>query len=227
MKNSKSILWGIVLIIVGLLLGLKSFNIITFDIFFSGWWTLFIIIPCFIGLISEKEKTGNLIGLIIGIILLLACLDILNFDIVWKLILPIIIVILGLSLIFKNTLKKEVNDKINDLNKNLNNEDGYFSAFSSQDLKLDKEEFKGTNLNAIFGGIKLDLRDAKIKNDVVINASAIFGGIDILVPNNIDIEIKSTSIFGGVSNNKKENKEDKKITIYINATCIFGGVEIK
>ena len=227
MKNSKSILWGIILIIVGLLLGLKAMNIISFDIFFDGWWTLFIIVPCFIGLISEREKTGNLIGLLIGVAILLACLDVVDFDILWKLVLPVIIVIIGLSLIFKNTIKKEVSEKINNLNKELNEEEGIFAAFSSQDINLDKKEFKGTNLNAVFGGIKLDLRNAKIKEDVIINTSAIFGGIDIFVPDNVNVEVKSTSIFGGVTNKKSNKESDKKVTIYINATCIFGGAEIK
>ena len=64
---------------------------------------------------------------------------------------------------------------------------------------FDKEEFKGKNLDAIFGGIDLDLRGAKITSDVVINASAVFGGIDIIVPENVKVKIKSNAIFGGVS----------------------------
>ena len=41
------------------------------------------------------------------------------------------------------------------------------------------------------------------------------------------INLKSNSIFGGVSNNKKCNVDDNSYTIYINASCMFGGVEIK
>ena len=70
------------------------------------------------------------------------------------------------------------------------------------------------------------MREVKIKEDVVINASSVFGGIDIIVPDDVNIKIKSNSIFGGV-NNKKKNNEDKKYTIYVNASCLFGGVDIK
>ena len=70
------------------------------------------------------------------------------------------------------------------------------------------------------------MREAKIKEDVVINTSAIFGGIDIIVADDVNIKIKSNSIFGGV-NNKKKNNTDKKYTIYVNASCLFGGVDIK
>ena len=93
MKNK---IWGIVLIILGLIFGLNALEITDIDIFFDGWWTLFIIVPCFIGLITEREKTGNLIGLLVGIALLLGCLDILEFEIIGKLIFPVILVIIGL-----------------------------------------------------------------------------------------------------------------------------------
>ena len=50
---------------------------------------------------------------------------------------------------------------------------------------------------------------------------------DIYIPDNCKVKIKSNSIFGGVSNNKKCNVDDNSYTIYINASCMFGGVEIK
>ena len=56
MKNISSIVWGIVLIALGLIFGLNALEITKIDIFFEGWWTLFIIIPCFIGLIKDDDK---------------------------------------------------------------------------------------------------------------------------------------------------------------------------
>ncbi len=70
------------LIALGIILGLNALGITNINIFFEGWWTLFIIVPCFIGLFTEKEKTGNIIGLLIGIVLFLGCRDLLDFDII-------------------------------------------------------------------------------------------------------------------------------------------------
>ena len=61
MNNMKSILWGVVLVLLGVLVGTNSLGITNIDIFFDGWWSLFIIIPCFIGLFSNEDKTGNII----------------------------------------------------------------------------------------------------------------------------------------------------------------------
>ena len=71
MKKIGNILWGIVFIALGIIIALNTLGVAKINVFFDGWWTLFIIIPCFIGLFKEREKTGNIIGLLIGIVLLL------------------------------------------------------------------------------------------------------------------------------------------------------------
>lgn len=227
MKKFRNILWGLVLILIGLVIGGNALEITNIDLFFDGWWTLFIIVPCFIGLFKENEKTGNVIGLLIGIALLLACQDIIDFDIIAKLWFPAILVCIGISIIFKDTIGGKVNDKIRKLNENKTNQNEYCATFSGQDLKFDGEKFTGAELTAVFGGIECDLRKAIIESDIVINTSSIFGGIDILVPENVKVKVKSSSIFGGVSNKKKTSQNTETHTVYINATCLFGGVDIK
>lgn len=227
MKNFKNILWGVILIIIGIILGGNSLGLFDIDIFFDGWWALFIIIPSFVGLITDDDKTGNAVWMVIGLLLLAGANDIINFDLIWKMIVPIIIVIVGLSLIFKDTFNSSVSKSIKKLNSKINKDEGINTTFSNQNIKLDDEEFKGTNLNAIFGGIKLDLRNATIKDDVVINACSVFGGIDILVPDGYKVKVKSNSLFGGVSNNKRSKTTEKSKTIFIDANCLFGGVTIK
>lgn len=226
MNNIKNILWGIILVIIGVIIGLNTIGITDIDIFFDGWWTLVIIVPCFIGLFTNKDKTGNIIGLLVGVILLLGMQNIIDFNLIWKLLLPSIIVIIGLSLIFKNTFNNKINNEIKKLNNKNTKDNEYCATFSGQRIDFPNEEFKGATLNSVFGSITCDLREAKIKEDVVINASSVFGGIDIIAPDDVNIKIKSNSIFGGV-NNKKKNNEDKKYTIYVNASCLFGGVDIK
>lgn len=227
MKKIESILWGIALIVVGVIIGGNALGITNINIFFDGWWTLFIIIPCFIGLFKEQDKTGNFIGLLIGVALLLVCQDILNWDLIWKLALPVILIIAGLSIIFKDTVGGKFNKEIKRLNKNSNNLNECCATFSGQNVKIENEKFTGVNLTAVFGGVKYDLRNAIIESDVVINANSTFGGIEIYVPSNVNVKIKSTSIFGGVENKSNTEVNEKEHTIYINGTALFGGVEIK
>ena len=227
MKKFGNILWGILLIIIGLIIGGNSLGITNINIFFDGWWTVFIIVPSFIGLLKDEDKTGSLIGLLIGIALLLGCQNILNFDLIWKLAFPAILVIIGLSIIFKDTLGSKVNEEIKKLNQNRNNINKCCATFSGQNIKIENEKFTGADLTAVFGGVKYDLRNAIIESDVVINASSTFGGIEIYVPANVIVKTKSTAIFGGVENKANTQTNENSHTIYVNGTALFGGVEVK
>lgn len=226
MKNIRNVLWGIVLVVIGVIIACNSLGFADINIFFKGWWTLFIIVPCFINLFKDNDKTGSLVGILIGVMLLLGSRDVIDFDMIWKLILPVVIIIVGLSLIFKDLFNNEISRKISSLNKNITSE-SCCATFSGQKLNFGNKKFNGANVDAIFGGVEYDLRGAKITSDVVINTSSVFGGIDLFVPDDVNIEVRSTSIFGGVDNKKKVISGDKKYTIYINAFCIFGGVDIK
>ena len=227
MKKFENIFWGILLIVIGVIIGGNALGITNINIFFDGWWTLFIIIPCFMGLIKDKEKTGSIIGLLIGIALLLGCQDILDFGVIWKLAFPTVLVIIGVSIIFKDTIGGKVSEEIKKLNEKRDAENSYCATFSGQNVKFDNEEFTGADLTAVFGGVKFDLRNAIINSDVVINTSSTFGGIEIYVPSNVKIKIKSMPIFGGVENKATSKVDENSHTIYINSTAIFGGVEIK
>lgn len=224
MKKTGNVLWGSIFILMGLIIGVNALGIATINVFFDGWWTLFIIVPCAIGLFTDSDKTGNIIGIFAGVSLLLASQGIINFDIIWKLMFPAILIAIGFTLIFKNT---KISNEIRKIRKNINEENEYWATFAYQNIDFKNEEFKGCELNAIFGGIKCDLRKAIIKEDVVINASAIFGGIEILMPDDVIVKVKSTPIFGATTNKASDSKNDKAHTIYVNSVSIFGGVEIR
>lgn len=218
MKKISTVIVGIVFIIVGVIVGLNSFGITNINIFFDGWWTLFIIIPAINGLVTDEEKTGSIIWLIIGITLLLGYQDLISFDILWKLTLPVILVFIGLSIMFNNNGKKS--------SKNTDDNE-YCACFSGQTIKFDGKDFKGAEVNAIFGGITIDLTNAKVKDGAVIDATAVFGGVTILIPEDLKVEIKSTSVFGGVSDKTKNKEKKDKVTLHVNGCSIFGGVDIK
>lgn len=220
MKNCKSIILGIILVLVGVWFGLYATGVVKVNLLFDGWWTLFIIIPSLLGLFDGEERGGSLIGLFVGVLLLLSCQDVLDFDIILKLIVPCVLIVTGLTFIFKGRTKTKNVENVKAVGGT-----NYSATFSGQNLDFSKEEFTGTKLDAVFGGIKCDLRDAIIKDDVLIEASAIFGGITILVPKDVNVIITSTSIFGGVDGKSKKDKSGK--IIYLNATCLFGGVDVK
>lgn len=227
MKKSSNIIWGIVLVIIGGIFTLNALEITNIDLFFDGWWTLFIIIPSFVGLFTSHDKTGCLIGLSVGTFLLLCFQGILSFDMLWKLALPVIIVIIGIRMILTGIFGPRGADVLKNLNSKSVNFKNSTATFSEANLNFCGEVFSGAELNAVFGGVKCDLREAVIDQDCVINCSAIFGGVDIFVPENVNVKIYSNSIFGGVSDKRRNKSKNNPYTVYINSTCMFGGVDIR
>ena len=227
MKKASNILWGIVLVAVGLILAMNALGFAAIHIFFDGWWTMFIIVPSVIGLFTDYDKSGHLIGIGIGVFLLLCCQGILNFRMFWKLLVPAVIMIIGVKMILGSIFGGRGEQVFKQMKENNATIRNGAATFSGATFDYTGEVFEGAQLDAVFGGIKCDLRGAVINGDCVINASSVFGGIDIYVPENLNIKVSSNSIFGGVSGKKQRNDSANQHTLYLNATCLFGGVEIK
>lgn len=220
----KKIVWGLIFIALGILFAGNAFDLWNFELFFDGWWTLFIIVPCAMGLFEKGFRTSSFIGLVIGVLLLLAAQDVLVWSMVGKLIIPIILIFIGLKIIFGKKFNCGIG-KFDGVNKNgLPN---YTAIFGSNEVNFPYQTFIGANITSIFGGVELNLKDAIINDDVVINVFTIFGATDIIVPPNVKVKISSIPIFGGVSNKSNSIALENAPTVYINATCIFAGAEIK
>ena len=217
-----NILWGIVLIILGVIIGLNALDITHIDIFFKGWWTFLIIIPCFIEIFRGKDTIGNSIGLIIGVFLFLACRKIISFDLVLKLTLPCVLIVIGIILLFKGIMSNKISKKIDDVL--INTDEEYYAIFNNKKTTFTDCNISGSNINAIFGEYICDFSNYKFSEDVVFNVSSIFGSVKIIVPNDVNVITSGVPIFGSI-NNKTNNKGKK--TIYIKSTVMFGGVEVK
>ncbi|MBR3172442.1 hypothetical protein IKF21_00775 [Candidatus Saccharibacteria bacterium] len=229
MKHIKPIIWGIAIIALGIIFGGNALGLFDLNIFFDGWWTLFIIIPSAISLITEKEKLSSLGFLIAGILLLLAAQNVFSYDVAWKAILAVILVLIGIFIIFRSVISndnaKEVEKKVDELKDN-KKMDSQTAVFSGSDRAYNNETFQGSNLTAIFGGVELDLRNAKFTKDTVIKAFALFGGVDIIIPEDVQVKIKSGFIFGGITDDRKSTSTKGKHTIFLDAAGGFGGVTI-
>lgn len=224
MKNTSKVLWGLVLVVVGLLLSINALGFAHIDIFFDGWWTLFIIVPSFIGLFGDEDKFGSLVGLIVGIALLLSAQGFISFGLIFKLIIPFIIVVIGLSILKNGIYGEKVKEKVEIKNiKDLET----IAVVMSDENKVIKDEFKGAVIDTVFGHCTLDISEAKIKGDINIKISSVFSKVDIIMPADVVIKTNSTRVFGSVSTVVKDKTNKKGTTIYVEAVSVFGGISLR
>lgn len=250
MKKANGLFIGLLFIVVGFLYACSALDFIDFSIFFPGWWTLFIIVPCLYALTRKNEdKTGPAIGLIIGICFLINAQDF-DFHIdFFPMALAVLCILIGWKLIFPGKKKEqkhvEVNYNsesgekevvINDVkfdNTYTKNSNGYVNAsaiLGGKDIRVDNECFTGADICAVMGAIDLNLRNAIISEDVYINVSAVMGGIDIYVPANVRVVTDGCStIMGGIDVNTTYANFQTADTprVIITGTCIMGGIDIQ
>jgi predicted membrane protein len=223
-KNNQSNWVGITLIIVGFLFILDTFNIMEFGGIISDWWPAVFII---IGLIKLKgqDRGSGLVFILIGTLLLLTIHNVVEWNSIWRL-WPLILIFIGLSMIFKG---RRTNWKMS--NETTSGDDYIHSnaVFGGSEHTVISQNFRGGETMALFGGVELDMRQANISDEgCKIHATALFGGVEIIVPDDWNVIITGTPIFGGIDSKSRRKSDAKNIKdVYIHCTVAFGGVEIK
>lgn len=89
------------------------------------------------------------------------------------------------------------------------------------------EPFSGARLDAFCGGLRFDLRKAVISDDEEIDIHTYLGGVEIYIPNDVNVVVKSRSFLGGVSDGTSKQSIPNAHTLHIVASNMLGGVNIK
>ena len=89
------------------------------------------------------------------------------------------------------------------------------------------EPFHGARLDAFCGGIRMDLRNATITEDEEIEIHTFCGGVELFVPQTVNVVVKSRSFIGGVGNHASRTAEKDAHCLHIIADNFIGGVDIK
>ena len=80
----------------------------------------------------------------------------------------------------------------------------------------------------VFGGSKIDLREAIVPPDgVSISTVCLFGGLDVIVPPGMRVATRGAGIFGGFDRTNSEPDDRDAPTVAIDGIALFGGVSVK
>ena len=103
------------------------------------------------------------------------------------------------------------------------------AIFSGTDRNGVWDPPKKLNVLAVFGGSDIDLREARFPpGGLTINAFALFGGVDIIVPEGTNVVVSGAGIFGGFEAGKRKAAPIPGApTVNVEGAAIFGGVDVK
>ncbi len=98
--------------------------------------------------------------------------------------------------------------------------------FSSSNQISASEHFRGGNVSATFGNAEIDLRAAApIDGVAAVNASALFGQINLRVPPDWAVDVRSSATFGSIESRRAE-PSDPRARLTVTGSCLFGGILI-
>jgi hypothetical protein len=81
---------------------------------------------------------------------------------------------------------------------------------------------------AIMGGGEIDLREARFAERVVtIHAYAIMGGIGIIVPDDIDVQVSGIGLMGAFVGGPHNTGQPGRPKVVINGLAFWGAVDVK
>lgn len=85
-----------------------------------------------------------------------------------------------------------------------------------------------TNAFSLFGSIEIDLTECLFGQRLsVINATAVFGNVEIKVPENISLRGSGTGIFGNFEVVTLESADPEAPVVVVNGYSVFGNIEAK
>jgi hypothetical protein len=216
-----TILLGLLFIVIGVGFMLEQFGILPFSRLWDVLWpSLFILLGIYVLFINWRAVFPATVFAYIGVAGLLDTFNVT--DDPWRL-WPILLISLGISIMLGfdwNSMTNNSNiadDTLNDV-----------VMFWGIDRKVTSQAFKGGTMTIMFGGGKVNLRDAKLaENQAKLNITTMFGGLEIIVPPTMRVANKTVGIFGGSDDKTKMPPEPNAPVIEISGVTMFGGLSIK
>lgn len=230
---------GVLLILAGGLLLLDQLNLLSFDLshYLISWKTLLI----GIGIITLSNKQNRTTGFIlIGLGVLFWLPELLDYRVRFSTVFwPALLIGIGLIILTRRGdngskdshggSRQHVFNASNNPNIHPDEYIDELAVFGGGNTRVTSDNFKGGKITAIFGGSDIDLKAAKPSEEgCVIDTFVLFGGSNLVVPDDWKVKSEVVSILGGFSDKRLivPNPDTEK-TIVIKGVVIFGGLELK
>ena len=217
--------FGVTIAALGGVLLLRNLEIIKFDswhVFWGTVWAAGLILAGLMTIFSSRRASLRVWGLLlmtIGVSIGLGAYGVINIS-VWKIFWPVMLIAIGLMVGVGSGGRKRSKKSPADVSGNEK-----IAIFYGEESRV-KGDYTGGSVTAIFGGVELDLRHAKIKDGTVIDVFTFCGGVNINMPDDVIVKNEVHGILGG-SEDKTVSKSSAKKTIYLRGECVLGGLEVK
>jgi predicted membrane protein len=106
-----------------------------------------------------------------------------------------------------------------------------YAIFGGGRRRIDSQQFQGLQIDAVFGGYRIDLRGAKLAGErAIIEVNAVFGGVEIFVPPDWRVNVQGNGVFGAFEDKTMplpSAPDDKRPELIVTGAAVFGGVTVR
>lgn len=216
---------GVIFVALGTILLLDRFGILyAHDVL--RYWPVILIAIGVCNLLKRDcvgSRVGGAILTVVGGVLLLDRLDLwhVRFRDLW----PLLLIAVGMLLLWRAIEGRREPPAVSPSRLH------EWTMFGGVERRISSQEFEGGKVAAMFGGVELDLRQAAMKGTrAVVEANALFGGVELRVPADWTVTVQGVGVFGGYSDHTQHpvpapGAEIKELLV--RGGAVFGGVEIR
>ncbi len=226
-RGRGAVVSGMIIIGIGVILLLNQLGFLPRGLVLNFWPTIVMAIGL-IKLVAGGDRGDRVAGGFMvagGLVWQLNILGITHFT--WATIWPVFIIFAGVMVLVHAMGCKEQGPPTWTAPQDMNS----FFVFGGGERKVAAKDFKGARLFAVFGGYEVDLSMADMAgSEAFIEASAVFGGGEIRVPQTWKVVVQGTGILGGYSDDTHHFQPDANApvkTLYVRGVAVFGGVEVR
>jgi hypothetical protein len=222
-RVTPQLLFGLLVIGSGLLFTLDNLGYVHAEDYVR-FWPLGLIAIGGLKLWQTQHGSGSIAGfffIIVGVWLLLEELAVLriHFKDLW----PLLLVLLGSYLVWQGFSVRARGGPAAAGHAMVS----AMAILGSVNRASSSKAFRGADLTAIMGGCELDLRHAAVNGDAVIDVFALWGGIEIRVPEDWIIDSRIVPLMGGVEEKISQQPGDPIHRVTLRGFVIMSGIEIK
>ncbi len=223
-------IFGAGLAVIGILLFLKALGVLSWLSFTMGWPVILIIIGLLLGIKSGFRNNAWWILTIIGAANITPEFMIMgkpSTHFIW----PLIVIVCGLSIAFRPKRSKCYPKSVFSSTIGPEGDIDINVTFGGKKEVITSKDFKGGTVEVTFAGCELNLSQADfVTPTVILDFKVSFGGVEMVVPSHWEIQNEISPSFGSVEDERtiqtNTTFENKK-TLILRGNCSFGSIEIK
>ena len=223
--SPKRLVIGLLIILIGVSLLLDSLGMAFVGTWLAKLWPVAIIVVGIVMLFNNKQHyLWAILVIAVGNILQLNALGLLDVSI-WRLVWPTIVIVIGVSIIANRVGSTKENMNVEKASKS--DRDDIVAVLSGSEQYNHADDFKGSKIVAVLGGASYDIRKATIKKEATIEIMSFCGGVELRVPETVEVRCSTLNILGGVENKTAKPTARSAPVLHVIGDVVMAGIEIK